>query len=45
MTEAPAASRSLAELEAEIRNAELANQTRRWLSEQRQRSKIEIIAK
>jgi peptidyl-prolyl cis-trans isomerase SurA len=34
-----------AELEAEIRNAELANQTRRWLSEQRQRSKIEIIAK
>ena len=34
-----------AELEAEIRNAELANQTRRWLSEQRLRSKIEIIVK
>lgn len=34
-----------AELEAELRNAELANQLRRWLSEQRQRSKIEIIVK
>lgn len=37
--------RKKAELEAEIRAAELANQTRRWLSEQRQRSKIDIIVK
>ncbi len=37
--------RKKAELEAEIRSAELANQTRRWLSEQRQRSKIDIIVK
>lgn len=34
-----------AELEAQLRNSELANQLRRWLAEQRQRSKIEIIVK
>ena len=33
------------ELEAEIRSAELASQTRRWLAEQRQRSKIDVIVK
>jgi parvulin-like peptidyl-prolyl isomerase len=33
------------ELENEIRNAELQNQLRRWLADQRQRSKIEIIEK
>lgn len=32
------------ELEFELRNLELANQTRRWLTEQRQRSKVEIVA-
>jgi parvulin-like peptidyl-prolyl isomerase len=31
------------QLEAELRGQELADQTRRWLIEQRQRSKIEII--
>lgn len=31
------------ELEFELRNLELANQTRRWLTEQRQRSKVEIL--
>jgi peptidyl-prolyl cis-trans isomerase SurA len=33
------------ELENEIRNAELQNQMRRWLADQRQRSKIEVIEK
>ncbi|MEY4631695.1 MAG: hypothetical protein RIQ81_1815 [Pseudomonadota bacterium] len=33
------------ELENEIRNAELQNQLRRWLAEQRQRSRIEVIEK
>lgn len=32
-----------AQLEAELRGQELADQTKRWLIEQRQRSKIEII--
>lgn len=31
------------ELEFELRNVELQNQTRRWLSEQRQKSKVEIL--
>ena len=31
------------QLELELRGIELANQTKRWLSEQRQKSKIEII--
>jgi hypothetical protein len=33
------------ELENESRTAELQNQLRRWLADQRQRSKIEIIEK
>lgn len=31
------------QLEFELRNRELANQTRRWIMEQRQRSKIELL--
>jgi len=31
------------QLEFEVRNLELNNQTRRWLTEQRQRSKIELV--
>jgi peptidyl-prolyl cis-trans isomerase SurA len=31
------------QLEFELRNAEAVNQTRRWLTEQRQKSKIEIV--
>lgn len=31
------------QLEFELRNAEAANQTRRWLMEQRQKSKIEVV--
>lgn len=31
------------QLEFELRNVELVNQTRRWLSEQRQKSKVEIL--
>lgn len=30
-------------LEFELRNLELANQTRRWLTEQRQKSKVELV--
>jgi peptidyl-prolyl cis-trans isomerase SurA len=32
------------QLEFELRNLEIGNQTRRWLSEQRQKSKVEVIA-
>ena len=32
------------QLEFELRNLELGNQTRRWLTEQRQKSKVEIVA-
>jgi len=31
------------QLEFELRNTELMNQTRRWLSEQRQKSKVEVV--
>ncbi len=31
------------QLEFELRNLELANQTRRWLTEQRQKSKVEMV--
>lgn len=32
------------QLEVELRTVELANQTKRWLTEQRQKSKVELIA-